>query len=182
MPLHCIDEIKSEKINGIVYNMSPSGGFKHCQINGNLHLILAQQLKGSVCFVSVENFNLYFSNDDYVIPDIMLICDRSQIKRDKYRGVPRFIAETLSPSTALKDRTVKKEKYAALGVDEYWIISPRERSVEVHYLENGYYRLVASHILVDDEEDENYNADTILTLKAMPHISVPLKDIFDHIE
>lgn len=90
--------------------------------------------------------------------------------------------ETLSPATALKDRTVKKEKYALLGIDEYWIVSPKERAVEVYYLEEKQYHLVSSYILVEDVEDKNYNAEAVLTLKAMPAVAIVLKDIFKDIE
>ena len=38
----------------------------------------------------------------------MLICDRKHLKGGAYTGVPRFIAETLSPATALKDKTSEK--------------------------------------------------------------------------
>lgn len=176
------DDIRTEKIDGVIYNMSPSGGFMHSQINGNIYHSLRQQLKNSVCVVSIENLDLYLSSDEYVIPDIMLICDRSQIQKDKYRGVPRFIVETLSPATAFKDKTTKKEKYAQIGVDEYWIVSPKERSVEIYYLENGYYKLVNMYILEDDETDEHYNADIMINLRAMPNISVQLKEIFENIE
>lgn len=182
MPLLQDDCIKTEKIDGVIYNMSPSGGFMHSQINGNIYFALMKQLKSSICAVSMENLDLYLSDDEYVIPDIMLICDRNQIKKDKYRGVPRFVVETLSPATSFKDKTVKKEKYAQLGIDEYWIVSPKERSVEVHYLKDGQYKLVGSYILVEDAEDENYNADTVLTLKAMPSVSIVLKEIFENIE
>ena len=181
MPLFQNDNNKMEKIDGILYNMSPSGGFLHSQVNGNLYHSIRQQLKGSICVVSVENLDLYLSDDEYVIPDIMIICDRNQIKKDKYRGVPRFVAETLSPATALKDRTIKKEKYAKLGVDEYWIISPKECSVEVYHLENEEYRLVGSYILVEDEEDEHYNAEVEIELKALPNVSIMLKDIFENV-
>lgn len=182
MPVLLDDYKKTEKINGIIYNMSPSGGFRHSQINGNLYYTLSRQLRGSVCAVSIENLDLYLSDDEYVIPDIMLICDRKQIKNDKYIGVPRFVAETLSPATSLKDKTVKKEKYEQLGIDEYWIISPKEKSVEIYYLENGHYRMVGCYILVEDEADENYNADTVLKLKAMPNVSVVLREIFENID
>ena len=63
-------------------------------------------------------------NDDYVIPDVMVACDRKHLKGGSYSGVPKFIAETLSPATALGDKTVKKEIYQNAGVAEYWIISP----------------------------------------------------------
>lgn len=182
MPLLKDDYIKTEKINGIIYNMSPSGSYAHGRINGNIYLALRNQLKNSLCVASMENLDLYFSEDEYVIPDIMLICDRKQIKKNGYYGVPRFIVETLSPSTALKDKTVKKEKYAELGVDEYWIIEPQGRSLEVYYLEEEVYKLVGSYILEDDETDEHYNADTILTLQAMPNVAISLNEIFEDME
>ena len=72
---------KTEKINGVIYNMSSSGGFAHGQVNGNIYHELRIQLKGSVCTVSVENLDLYLSDEEYVIPDIMLICDRAQVKK-----------------------------------------------------------------------------------------------------
>ncbi|MDO4336657.1 MAG: Uma2 family endonuclease [Eubacteriales bacterium] len=182
MPLRQKEYYKTEKINDTIYNMSPSGGFRHSQVNGNIYFALMKQLKNSICTASVENLDLYLSDDEYVIPDIMLICDRNKIKKDKYRGVPSFIVETLSPATSFKDKTVKKEKYAQLGVAEYWIVSPGEKSVEVYHLNNGTYELVASHILVEDIEDENYNAETVLTLKAVPAVSIVLKEVFENID
>ena len=180
MPL--LDDYKKvEKINGVVYNMSPSGSFSHGQVNLNITLKMKYQLKDSICTFSMENLDLYLSEDEYVIPDVMLICDRNQVKNGKYRGIPRFVAETLSPSTAFKDRTVKMQAYAKLGVDEYWIIDPKSRSVEVYYLEDGKYELVNSLILEDDPEDSDYNAKTVLTLRAMPSISMTLEDIFEAI-
>lgn len=178
MPLLKDDYKKIEKLNGIIYDMSPSGGFAHGQINGNIYHALRTQLKDSVCAVSIENLDLYLSDDEYVIPDVMLICDRNQIKKDKYRGIPRFIAETLSPSTAFKDRTVKMEAYAHLGVDEYWIIMPKDKSVERYYLDEDKYVLTASYILEDDKESKAYNAETVLTLRAMPNVSMTLEEIF----
>lgn len=178
IPLLKDDYKKNEKLNGIIYDMSPSGGFAHGQINGNIYHALRSQLKDSVCAVSIENLDLYLSDDEYVIPDVMLICDRNQIKKDKYRGIPRFITETLSPSTAFKDRTVKMEAYANLGVDEYWIIMPKDKSVERYYLNEGRYVLTASYILEEDKESKAYNAEIVLTLRAMPNVSMTLEEIF----
>ena len=53
------DDMKTEKIDGVIYNMSPSGGFMHSQINGNIYHALRSQLKNSVCSVSMENLDLY---------------------------------------------------------------------------------------------------------------------------
>lgn len=180
MPSMEREPVKTEKIDGVIYNMSPSAGFMHSQINGNIYHAIKRQLKNSVCVVSIENLDLYLSDDEYLIPDIMLICDRQRIKNDKYKGVPRFIAETLSPGTALRDRTIKLEKYAKLGVDEYWIVLPKERAVEIYYLEDGRYQLKESYILEEDEKDEHYNADRVMALRAMPVVTIGLKEIFDY--
>ena len=179
MPLVDQEPIKTEKIDGVVFNMSPSPGFMHSQINGHIYHAIKTQIKNSVCLVTIENLDLYLSDDEYLIPDIMLICDRQRIKNDKYKGVPRFVAETISPRTAFRDRTLKMEKYAKLGIDEYWIVSPKERSVEVYYLDGDKYQLNKSYILEEDEKDENYNADVVLALKAMPAVTVGLQEIFD---
>lgn len=179
MPLIDQEPIKTEKTDGMVFNMSPSPGFTHSQINGNIYHAIKTQIKNSVCLVTMENLDLYLSDDEYLIPDIMLICDRQRIKNDKYKGVPRFVAETISPRTAFRDRTLKMEKYAKLGIDEYWIVSPKERSVEIYYLEGDKYQLKQSYILEEDEQDENYNADVVLALKAMPAVTIRLQEIFD---
>lgn len=115
------DYRKEERINGIVYDMSPSADYRHGIVNSNIHAILKQHLKNSLCLSFMENLDYRYQpekNNDYVIPDVMLICDRKHLKGGAYTGVPRFIAETLSPATALKDKTVKKEIYQAAGVSE----------------------------------------------------------------
>lgn len=176
---------KEERINGIVYDMSPSADYRHGIVNSNIHAILKQHLKNSLCLSFMENLDYRYQpekNNDYVIPDVMLICDRKHLKGGAYTGVPRFIAETLSPATALKDKTVKKEIYQAAGVSEYWIVSPKERAVEIYYLEQDNYILKYSYILQDDPEDIYYNADTVIYLREFPNITMKLEEIFENIE
>nr|WP_296474601.1 Uma2 family endonuclease [uncultured Acetatifactor sp.] len=52
----------------------------------------------------------------------IIICDRSRLKGRAYSGVPKFIAEILSPSTAKRDRAEKKDIHEKTGVEEYWIV------------------------------------------------------------
>lgn len=172
--------VKQEKLDGILYNMSPSGNFSHGKINGNIYFAIRKQLKDSRCEVSVENLDLYLSEEEYVIPDIMLFCDKNQIKNGKYKGVPKFVVETLSPATALRDKTTKLERYERLGIDEYWIISPKEKSVEIYHRLDQSYKLVNFYILEDDAEDPAYNADTVIQLKSVP-IEISLSEIFENL-
>ena len=175
---------KDEKINGVIYNMSPSPSYTHGIINSNIHTIIKQGLKGSLCLVSIENLDFKYhpdENDDYLCPDIMVICDRKHLKGGTYSGVPKFIAETLSHSTAKRDRTEKKDIYEKSGVEEYWIVSP-QGSVEIYYLQDGKYILEQNYMLQSDKEDDEYNADTEICLRAFPNIKMTLGDIFEGID
>lgn len=175
---------KDEKINGVIYDMSPSPSYMHGIINSNIHTIIKQGLKGSLCLVSMENLDFKYhpdENDDYLCPDIMVICDRKHLKGGAYSGIPKFIAETLSHSTAKRDRSEKKDIYEKAGVEEYWIVSP-QGSLEIYYLQDGKYILEQSYMLQDDKEEDEFNADTEISLRAFPHIKMTLGDIFEGVE
>lgn len=184
MALAASEHWRDEKINGVIYDMSPAPGYQHGIINSNIHTIIKQGLKNRICLVTMENLDLKYHpevNDDYVCPDIMVICDRKYLKGGTYSGTPKLIVETLSPSTAKKDRSEKKDIYETAGVEEYWIVSP-QGSLEIYYLEEGKYILEQSYMLQDDKDDDNYNAETEIYLRAFPHIKMTLGDIFEGID
>lgn len=175
---------KDEKINGIIYDMSPLPGYRHCIVNGNIYRIIGNGLKNSMCFASMENLDFKYHpdiNDDYLCPDIMIVCDRTHLKGSFYSGVPKMIVETLGPSTAKRDRTEKKDIYEQAGVEEYWIVSP-QGSVEIYYLENGKYILEQIYMLQNDKEDAEYNAEQEIFLRVFPHIKMTLGEIFEGLE
>ncbi len=80
-------------------------------------------------FVYVEEGN----PDDRVAPDLFVALRSGFRHRDSYRvweepgGMPDFVLEVLSPSTWRADVGEKRERYAALGVGEYWLHDPRGR-------------------------------------------------------
>ncbi len=175
---------KQEKINGIVYDMSPAPNYRHGIINGNIYNKIKNGLKNSLCMAFIENLDFNYhpkENDDYMRPDLMIICDRKHLKGGSYSGVPKFIAEILSPSTAMRDKTEKKDAYEQAGVPEYWIVS-QQGSVEIYYLEQGSYKLTKSYILQDDEEEEDYNAQTVISLREFPNITMTLAEIFENVD
>ena len=176
---------KTEKINGIIYDMSPAANFKHGIVNSNIHRIIAVALRNSVCRVFMENLDYKFHpdiNDDYIVPDIMIACDRKKLKGGAYYGTPKFVVETLSPSTSMRDMTEKKDIYEQSGVNEYWIVLPKEKGVNIYYLEDGKYILKYSYILQDDKEEEHYNADVIIKLREFPDITMALAEIFENVD
>ncbi len=173
---------KQEKIDGVIYNMSPAPNFRHGIINGNIYSIIKNGLKNSLCLVFMEHLDYSYHpdmNDDYFCPDIMITCDRKRLKGSFYSGVPKFIAETLSPSTAKRDKTVKKDAYEKAGVEEYWIVS-QKGDLDIYYLKDGKYELEHSYILQNDPEEEDYNAKAEIRLRAFPHIKMTLEEIFEN--
>jgi Uma2 family endonuclease len=179
------EDRKEEKINGKIIDMSPSANFRHGIVNNNINTIIKTGLKNSMCLVFMENLDLRYEpdqNDNYVIPDVMIVCDRKKMHGGSYHGIPKFIAETLSPATAMRDLTEKKDIYQAIGVSEYWIVSPKERGVQIYYLNDGEYKLVNSFILEDDADNRNYNADVQLALREFPQIKMTLWEIFEGVE
>lgn len=184
MSLATNEHWKDEKINGIIYDMSPAPGYRHSIINGNIYEIVKRGLKNSLCLVFMENLDFKYQpdiNDDYLCPDIMIVCDRKKLKGGSYYGVPKFIVETLSHTTAKRDKTEKKDIYEKTGVEEYWIVSP-QGSVEIYYLENGRYVLQQHYMFQSDKEEEDYNAEQEIVLKTFPHIRMTLGDIFEGVE
>jgi Uma2 family endonuclease len=105
---------------------------------GVLFNILKNYLKGKKCKVFAE-LDVYFSETDRFVPDVMIVCDRDKIKPDGVHGAPDLIVEILSPGTAKRDRTVKMDKYSHYGVREYWIVYPDSKTVSVHVLKDGEY-------------------------------------------
>lgn len=179
-----LERKRDEKIDGVIYDMSPSPSYQHGIINNNINTIIKAGLKNSICLVFMENLDFKYHpdvNDDYLCPDIMIVCDRKHLKGGSYSGVPKFIAETQSHSTAKRDRTEKKDIYERAGVEEYWIVSPLG-SLEIYYLKNGRYVLEENYMFQNDKEDEDYNADTEVCLRAFPHIKMTLGEIFEGLE
>lgn len=68
-----------------------------------------------------------------VEPDLVFVSKaRSAILKERFiEGAPDLLIEILSPSTAARDRGAKAKLYAQFGVDEYWIVDPDARTLEV---------------------------------------------------
>lgn len=90
-------------------------------------------------------FDVLFAEGDYLEPDILFVGkDRSHLISDRgVEGPPDLVVEILSPSTAVRDRGIKIERYRLYGVPEYWVVDPEERTIEVWDLVGGATRPAA---------------------------------------
>ncbi|HHH37794.1 MAG TPA: Uma2 family endonuclease [Epsilonproteobacteria bacterium] len=131
-----IDQSTTERIeliDGKIYMMTGASAL-HQDIVLNLGYLLKNLSKiDQKCFPRIAPFDLKLNNHDHinvVQPDLMLFC------RD---DIPCAIFEVLSPSTAYKDKTVKKELYEANGIKEYFLVNPEFKIIEKFILKEQKY-------------------------------------------
>ena len=94
------------------------------------------------------------SDYDGVIPDLVYLSNerRDQIATgERIYGAPSLAVEILSPGkqNMKRDREIKLKLYAKFGVEEYWIVDPREQAVEVYRGEDETLKLFTR--FVNDE-------------------------------
>jgi Uma2 family endonuclease len=89
---------------------------------------------GEVLYAPLD---VIFAEGDYVQPDIVFLCrEREHLAtRRGIEGPPDLIVEVLSSTTAMRDRGIKRERYAWFGVPEYWVVDIDRRRVEVYRLQ-----------------------------------------------
>ncbi len=90
-------------------------------------------------------YDVIFGDGDYVQPDLVFVRrERMHIVKDHgLEGTPDLVVEILSDSTEQRDRGIKRERYAAHGVPEYWMIDAGAKHVEVYRSRRGDLRRVA---------------------------------------
>lgn len=94
--------------------------------------------------VFVAPVDVILSPHDVVQPDIVVVTNAAQVSERGIEGPPLLVVEVLSPTTTVYDRTVKAQRYAALGVPHYWMLDPVTGRLEGYRLEGSGYRAVAS--------------------------------------
>ncbi len=172
-----------EILDGKVLAMSPAAP-RHNRIAGNIFLIFGNYLKKKKCVPFGDGTAVYLDEQNRFIPDFMVVCDRSKIQSKWVYGAPDLLVEILSPSTARNDRMRKKDVYAAIGVLEYWIVSPEEQSIEVYLLRDGAYTLDNLYAYCSDEDqaDMTEAEKAGLTAEFKCHLfddlTIRLEDIF----
>ncbi|SHJ59238.1 Uma2 family endonuclease [Hespellia stercorisuis] len=89
------------------------------------------------CKAIITPFAVYLNeNDNYVEPDMMVVCDKDKLDENGCHGAPDLIIEVVSPGSVRMDYSIKLFKYRSFGVREYWIVDPAKNRITVHDLEH----------------------------------------------
>lgn len=159
-----------ERIDGQIYDMSPSPTIEHQRAVGSLFRLISNHLQGKTCEAFVAPFDVFLDGDElgnYVQPDITVVCDPSKLQSKGCLGVPDMVVEVLSPNTAKKDKGAKLRAFRKAGVRECWIVDPYNRFVEVFLLteEGNAFPTV-------------YSQDDTVAVNVLAGLTIDLKDIF----
>ena len=112
---HTPEDKRYELLDGELI-MVPAPRIAHQRTSREIEIPLA-------IFVSENDLGEVFdAPTDVVQPDILFVSkERSYIiTEDNICGAPDLVVEVLSPSTAQRDRTLKRTLYALHQVPEYW--------------------------------------------------------------
>lgn len=135
------DERRVELIDGEIYDMS-APTFVHQHILGIIFSMIQNYVleKGGSCIPLCAPVDVQLDCDDktMVQPDLLIICDKSQIYKWGIKGAPDFCLEIISESTSRKDYVKKLQKYTDAGVKEYWIIDPFRKMLFTYNWKDDY--------------------------------------------
>ena len=163
------DDERYELVDGELV-MSPSPNSAHqitvMELGTLLHMFVKARRLGQVFFAP---YDVVLSETDVVQPDLLFISNERAyiITPANARGAPDLVVEIMSPSTAERDRSLKRALYARYGVREYWLVDPDTRIVTVLLLEDEAFAEVA-----------RYGAGEILSSPTLPDFTANLDDIF----
>lgn len=169
---YCLEEL----IDGEVVMMAPSPSTNHADVSGNIFSIFSTYLKGKKCKVYSAPVDVYLSEKNILIPDILVVCDRDKMKPRGCFGAPDLVVEIISPRTEQNDRGKKKIAYREAGVREYWIVNPYLRSVEVYHLQDNSDLVEIYFDSSVEERDEDTPAE--FACGIFPDLTVRLEDVF----
>ena len=129
-----------ELIDGIFYDMA-APSIKHQWISFDLAYYFRNFIdkNNGSCIPLVSPVDVQLDCDDrtMVQPDVIVLCDRDKLTKERIIGAPDLIVEVVSPSNWYNDTTRKLLKYKNAGAREYWIVMPENLKVLVYFFEKS---------------------------------------------
>ena len=144
----------------------------HQRTLGRIHTAFAKYLDEQPIGEILYGPGVILSDYDGVIPDLVYLSNerRDQIATGaRIYGAPNLVIEILSPGkqNMERDRIKKLRLYAKFGVEEYWIVDPRDLSIEV-------YRRDAESLTLFT----NLASDEIITTPLLPGFAPAVRSFF----
>jgi len=127
--------------------ITPAPTDQHQKISGRLFFLIVDYAQANnLGEVRYSPLDVRLDKNKLRQPDIVFMSNEHRDRiTDKYWGVPDLVVEILSEGTAKIDREEKYLEYQNAGVQEYWIVDPYTKTIEVFTLENGTYAVFGKY-------------------------------------
>ena len=89
------EERWEELIDGKVVLMSPRPVLNHNLVASSIYRLFYDYLRGKLCTALSDGVDLYLSEKERYVPDMMVVCDRDKLKRNGVHGAPDLVVEVL---------------------------------------------------------------------------------------
>ncbi len=171
-----------ELLEGNIFPKSANSPY-HQRVSGNIIFAVSlllenRNLGGEVFFGPL---GVVLSEENLALPDILYIGeDRMQIiQEEAVEGSPNLIMEILANETVKLDRGIKKRIYEHFGIDEYWLVDIRTRSVEVYV--NATFKGRNEYELREIYSVDERNPESPVTVRSvvLEGLELPLDVVFD---
>jgi Uma2 family endonuclease len=168
-------EKRYELLDGDI-KMVPAPTTQHQFVSSNLefivHAFIKEQKLGYILYAPVDVVFGTGDGREAAQPDIIFVRrDRKEIIAEaEVLGPPDLIVEVLSPGTEARDRGYKMHLYGRYGVEEYWIVDPKEETLDLFRVVDESYRRVC-HCCKDDR----------FSSSLFPGLTIELREVF-HID
>jgi Uma2 family endonuclease len=138
--------LKHEFWRGEVFAMTGARQ-AHVIVSLNVAALLKAHLRGKPCRAYMADMQLEVEAADAAFyPDLFVSCDPADLTVDRVLRHPRVVIEVLSDSTAAYDRGIKFAAYREIpSLDEYVLIDPDQRTVEIFRRTDSGDWLLATH-------------------------------------
>ena len=163
----------SQILNGVTVIAPSPFGF-HQNIISNLVLLIGNHAKlhksGKILtspldVIFEEGYNVLQPDLIYIKKENMSIFDSN----GHIHGVPDLLIEIISASSVSRDTVEKFKIYEKYGVNEYWIVFPEQKVIEVFVLKDGKYSLLCS----------TENSEGIVTSIVLQNLKFNVADVFE---
>jgi Uma2 family endonuclease len=132
--------------------VTPPPKVPHAGAAGLLNRILDRAAPDDL-FVTTSGPGVKMGPDSCYVPDLVVI-DRAALKMFDLvlePSVVHLVVEVLSRGTARRDKGIKWEDYATVGIPNYWILDTVKQTMTVYRLADAEARYVEAAVLAPGE-------------------------------
>ncbi|HKT08541.1 MAG TPA: Uma2 family endonuclease [Gemmatimonadaceae bacterium] len=139
LPRYTIDQVDAlpeypgvryELLDGLLL-VSPAPASVHAVITSRIISMLTSGIPEEAAYVASPG-ELRLEPFTSLVPDVLVYPSKFALGAP-WKDITGWLlaVEIVSPSSAVYDRDYKRRAYLSLGVQEYWVVDPMQRTIEV---------------------------------------------------